>query len=284
MSSSGWARLTSIPQGIRFSSSYDPGLVAAMRAEIPPHAKKWSPSDKTWIIDQAWADKVAKLCEIYLGVRPAVPTVSGSAEKELRQIKLLYVGQVKERGNGENIAQGLISDKGREDWGVIFPEAVLRKWFLDDSKLDTVQTLYAVLMVGHDAPEDVIKKSFWRLAHQWHPDVCKEQDAAAQFKKINRAYEVLSDVSKRRKYNLGLALESNARNAARLEERYQSLYTAYRPPLRCGMILAEGVMKVGRFVITEIHNWDDIVKNGKTMVSSYAKDDKGELKLVINWR
>jgi molecular chaperone DnaJ len=60
---------------------------------------------------------------------------------------------------------------------------------------------YEVLEVNRQANPDEIKKSFRRLARQYHPDVNKSHDAEARFKEINEAYEVLSDQEKRSVYD-----------------------------------------------------------------------------------
>jgi molecular chaperone DnaJ len=60
---------------------------------------------------------------------------------------------------------------------------------------------YDVLGVSRTASDDEIKKSFRRLAKQYHPDANKEQGAEARFIEINEAYEVLSDAQKRDAYD-----------------------------------------------------------------------------------
>src|SRR5579872_4015095 len=61
---------------------------------------------------------------------------------------------------------------------------------------------YEVLGVPRTASEDEIKKSFRKLARQYHPDVAKTKKGAEEkFKEINEAYEVLSDPEKRKKYD-----------------------------------------------------------------------------------
>src|SRR5688572_26176991 len=61
---------------------------------------------------------------------------------------------------------------------------------------------YEVLGVARGASEDDIRKSFRKLARQYHPDVAKDKkNAEEKFKEINEAYEVLSDPEKRKKYD-----------------------------------------------------------------------------------
>ncbi|MGB5973944.1 MAG: DnaJ C-terminal domain-containing protein [Nodosilinea sp.] len=61
---------------------------------------------------------------------------------------------------------------------------------------------YAVLGVSRTASTDEIKQSFRKLARKYHPDVNPgDQTAEAKFKEVSEAYEVLSDVDKRKKYD-----------------------------------------------------------------------------------
>ena len=60
---------------------------------------------------------------------------------------------------------------------------------------------FKVLGLERGADADAIKRSFRKLARQYHPDVNPgNKDAEARFKEISEAYEVLSDPEKRRRY------------------------------------------------------------------------------------
>lgn len=60
---------------------------------------------------------------------------------------------------------------------------------------------YEVLGVSKNATDEEIKRSFRKLAKQYHPDVNKEPDAEEKFKEIGEAYAILSDPEKRRQYD-----------------------------------------------------------------------------------
>jgi curved DNA-binding protein len=71
---------------------------------------------------------------------------------------------------------------------------------------------YETLGVPRTASADDIKKSFRKLARQYHPDVAKDKKKSEEkFKEINEAYEVLGDADKRKKYDeLGANWKSGA--------------------------------------------------------------------------
>ncbi|TBU99780.1 DnaJ C-terminal domain-containing protein [Stutzerimonas kirkiae] len=60
---------------------------------------------------------------------------------------------------------------------------------------------YAILGVDEQADAKTIKSAYRKLAHRYHPDVSKEQNAEERFKEVAEAYEVLKDPEKRSEYD-----------------------------------------------------------------------------------
>jgi len=77
------------------------------------------------------------------------------------------------------------------------------------------QDYYEILGVPKGASADDIKKAYRRLARQLHPDVNRHDETAEEnFKRINEAYEVLSDPDKRQIYDVYGRDAANGRQAS----------------------------------------------------------------------
>ena len=81
---------------------------------------------------------------------------------------------------------------------------------MDECDLHTIERIimaekrdyYEVLGVDKSADASTIKKAFYKLAKQYHPDTHPGDKATEEkFKEVNEAYEVLSDTEKKAKYD-----------------------------------------------------------------------------------
>src|SRR5205809_6608340 len=66
--------------------------------------------------------------------------------------------------------------------------------------MDAPDNYYTILGVPIDADDDTIKRAYRQLARRYHPDLAGSE-GAVQMKRINRAYDVLSDPDKRLNYD-----------------------------------------------------------------------------------
>jgi curved DNA-binding protein CbpA len=60
---------------------------------------------------------------------------------------------------------------------------------------------YQILEIDSDASQEEVKGAYRRLAKLYHPDINREPGAAAKFIRIQQAYEVLSDLESRNRYD-----------------------------------------------------------------------------------
>ena len=74
---------------------------------------------------------------------------------------------------------------------------------------------YSVLGVSKDVSDTDLKKTYRKLARQYHPDSNQgDANAEAKFKEISEAYSVLSDSEQRKEYDQVRAMGSGARFTA----------------------------------------------------------------------
>jgi hypothetical protein len=122
-----YATLTPTADGsLAFRSSYDPGLVAALKARIPYQERRWDAGNKCWLIAPGNERALADICDQHLGVTLTVPANAvAQSRSETRLLRVEYIGAPKERDDGTFSAFGYCNG----DWSVIFPQDVLKSWF-----------------------------------------------------------------------------------------------------------------------------------------------------------
>lgn len=257
---------------------YDVGLVAAVKS-LPVSDRRWDKELKAWIIDPDSGPSIVNTIAQITGQRIKLPAVI-KPETETRILSVWYIGRCKDR-NGEKVAYGMLDN---DEWGVVFPENTLREWFdAGEAHPNEQSNLFSVLGVSRSASVDEIRNGYRKMVKIWHPDVNRmDSDAAEQFLRIQEAWEILSNDYKKERYIAGLTLEESLRADGGLDTEYFTggIYE-YRSPLRCGVIMAEGVEKTGRFVVSKILAWQDVYnQDGLMMVTRWAA---GATKPEINW-
>lgn len=66
----------------------------------------------------------------------------------------------------------------------------------------SMKDYYQILGLARGASADEIKKTYRRLAKQYHPDINKNKEAEEKFKEISEAYNVLSDPKQKQQYDM----------------------------------------------------------------------------------
>ena len=263
------ARIVQTSNELQFFSPYDQLLVADLKMRIPYNERRWDGNSKCWIVTTNNLNTLKVLSIKYLGNEPSIQGGLINSQPLKPQTKLLnvrYIGTPKDRGNGEKSAFG----HDGQNWSIVFPELVLRQWFEgENATVETTDlTLYGVLALKQTCAGSDIKTAWRRMAKRYHPDVNKDDDAVAMMIRINEAYEVLNNPMKRKKYDAGLVLVSTLGQTN--NTRLNAFSNIWRPPERCGFILADGISQLGRFVIQTIHQWEPIKDAyGRELVTSW---------------
>lgn len=258
---------------LAITSPYNQDFVAALKATIPGSDRKWEPSSKRWMVTPFHGLTVQRLLEQHYGATVSLPNLqAGSQQDEIKLLDIRYIGAAKTREDGAETAFAWTGG----DWGAIFPKSVLLAWFGQTARPDESQTLYGVLGVSQSVDDVELKKAWRRMARTWHPDVSKEPGSREQFQAIQEAYQILSDAKTRGKYDAGLAFEAMTKAHSSLSGAGRMSQDEWRAPLRCGLILCKGQDRLGRFVVSEIMQWADIVNaKGEILVTSWASGDDG---------
>jgi molecular chaperone DnaJ len=93
------------------------------------------------------------------------------------------------------------------------------------------QTHYQILEVHETATQAEIKRAYRRLAKQFHPDSQAESASHDHIARINSAYEVIGDPSRRRMYDRerqGVVIANPEATAQQRTQRTANMQAAYR--------------------------------------------------------
>ncbi len=80
-----------------------------------------------------------------------------------------------------------------------------------------MENCYKILNIPENANLDEIKSAYKKLVRKYHPDINKEEGAEETFKKINMAFEILSDDIKRLQHDTLHGIIASARNEKKEE-------------------------------------------------------------------
>jgi hypothetical protein len=259
--------------GLKVNTPYNASFVTALKIEIPATGRKWDTRSKCWYVARQYADDLKRIIDVAYDVDVQMPSVL-SEQAELRE----YTFQADYIGNSKNGVSSVYCSGG---WNAKIPETVLRKWF-KQTDAEAPATFYGLLGINEKAKPEDIKKAYKRAARQWHPDLCKEPEARDMFEKCKEAFDVLSNVQLKAKYDAGLHFEKMAKMGP-ASHRWRRNGTNYLgasnsitfiPLLRCGRLIVKARLELGTLVVEEILSWEDVSNEfGQIMVSFWAGDN-----------
>jgi len=261
-------RVTAENGALKVVTPYSAAFVDELKVSIPATGRKWDTPSKAWLVSRQYSDIIKQIIDRVYSTDVTMPTVIADAQTAFEiTFQADYVA------NSKNDASSVHCNGG---WNAKIPEKVLRAWFKQVESTDNAPTtLYGVLGLDQSATEPEIKKAYKRAARQWHPDVCREENAREMFERVKDAYQILSDPLQRNKYNAGLMFEQMAMKGptGRRVAHYQHKYSTFIPILRCGMLKVRAKRDLGVLIVEEILAWDDIEnEHGQVMVSFWATD------------
>ena len=258
-------------QGVEFKFSYNKLAVNAVK-RIPSNLRRWDNAKKVWIVANSELPELIRICRFIIGSEPnIIGKVQTNTGQQTKLIKVKYIGQPKDRGDGQNT---VFACDFSDEWNIIFSEDILKNWFecgiggIEKKTPVLVVSKYALLGIAKSANGSEIKKAYRNASKRFHPDVNHDSDAEDIFIKIKEAYDMLQNPLSRRRYDAGMAFAEDASKST--QKPYKPvLHGAYRPPVRCGWIMATGKYEVGRFMVEKILKWEPIIKNGMELVTSW---------------
>lgn len=293
-----YATITDAGNGsLTFASTYDAGLQVDFKATIPPHLRAWDAGNRRWMIDPSVAVQVAQLCEQHLGVTPAIPPLGAAgAIKQVRLVRVLYIGTAKWRQDNSYTASGYVEDEhGQGRWGLVFPVGVLRSYFeggLSDLFSELAQDdEWSLLGLDRDKASTYtdadIKAASRKAKAMAHPDRHGgTKEAHEYFLRVQEAGELLLDPFGRHISITGAA-EAEKDRQAKLHDYAQAgrISYTYTPPAtgRTGWYLVEGAPLLGdrQFLVSKIVRAEEITDDFGRVLT--ARIPRGERTPIPHW-
>lgn len=264
----------------RLYSDYDAAFVLALKSAVPAGSRKpvyAVPGGKFdhWRISSNYYSVTVNLLrdagyDIYpftttaTPYRPAPP--DPVAQPTRLNLRLNYLGNLRRRASGEVWATG--ADESGE-WCYRFPLDVLERWFgfaLSRPNPAEALTYYAALGIEDDATADEVKRAFRAGIKVWHPDISGDDGRAARA--LHEAKTVLTDPKLRKRYDAGRKLADTGVAPGAINEIVWTIPARWR----CGYLVATVEEIGGLWLVSEIHEWKDIVRDDQRMISWWDGD------------
>lgn len=129
---------------------------------------------------------------------------------------------------------------------------------------------YSTLGISKDADIKKIKTAFRRLARQYHPDLNPGDSISAEkFKQISQAYDVLSDPTKRRRYDLRFSFNQRPTNTQYTNRQTSSYHSG---PKTAQDFYLRGTLRTQKKEYRQaIEDYTEAIKLNPKFVDAYLK-------------
>lgn len=265
-----YSEVIKINNSYTLSFSYDPALIADLKANIPSHHLRWNPTHKLWQVSIHKVNKAIEILERYGASISFARDTVGKLVYHNKIITLDYLGACKSYGNDDPVAFGY-SDNS---WSVVIPQTTLIDFFGATSNVDILRTknLFNILQVSQSSNDNEVKTAYRSAAKKYHPDVYKESNGTEIFKRIKEAYDALKTQDGRDRYALGLKMEGMLKD----ESDNKKPDILFRSPLNCGKLRVVGTdLFEDTFLVSTILSWDKLTnKYGQVAVARWDSNKK----------
>ncbi len=103
------------------------------------------------------------------------------------------------------------------------------------SRSGSSRNYYEVLGVSPTAGAEEVKRAYRRCVLTYHPDVRGNRADMTQFRRVRRAYQVLSDPAERSRYDLMMGLGEHAGSARFYRRSFDLLFARLFTGLRAAL-------------------------------------------------
>lgn len=131
--------------------------------------------------------------------------------------------------------------------------------------MESSSNLYEILGISQNATPEEIKKAYHKLAIKYHPDRNTDENATQKFQELSRAYSILSDPEKRRRYDMTGSIDETKININPFMAMFNVFFTQSDSDYELGVEYEDFIYGKERIVNISEMIWVDLDGNPAKM-------------------